>query len=454
MIKASMSISKGKGSINHNKRVFTADNVDGSRTHLNRIIIDENIQKVYDKLFSVALTKYNAKQKRKDRQIKNYYNHIAHSKQEKPFYELIVQLGNINSLSDMYATYEKVLEEFVKNCQQKYPNLYIFGAYIHNDEATPHLHLDYIPIAYNQKRGLETRNSHNLAMKSMGFNDYRDFRQDLMKTLEKIASKYDIERQELNDTNKHLSVRQYKETIKLAERELAKKEPIKIKTKKILTKEYVEKQTFEALEHQNMLLKAQNSSFKKENDILDRKIEGMKKTTYFKENEYLKAKLEDYDSKISQITFQQAKIKELSAENSLLKRQNFEKENELSGVYNFLNSLGLIEIFKTYVHSSKLQDLISNCRKVIETVQKKIKQLSATERIALPEDDIEIEVYDREHNRKSIITVHTYADAINVVDLLVHENHSSYELVKNKVNEFLYEDVLNRNEKEYEDFEL
>ena len=44
--------------------------------------------------FDKALKENNAKQKRKDRQIKSYYDKISRSKQEKLFYEVIVQIGN------------------------------------------------------------------------------------------------------------------------------------------------------------------------------------------------------------------------------------------------------------------------------------------------------------------------------------------------------------------------
>lgn len=93
-IKRSISGRIDKGSIGHNNRELIAPNVDKSRTHENITLIREDIQKVYHELFDKALEEYNAKQKRKDRRIKNYYEHINRSKQEKPFYELIFQIGN------------------------------------------------------------------------------------------------------------------------------------------------------------------------------------------------------------------------------------------------------------------------------------------------------------------------------------------------------------------------
>ena len=89
-----LSITIGKGSITHNNRNFYADYIDSTRSKNNIIFHKENIREVYRELFGAALAEYNAKQKRKDRIIKDYYDHIFHSKQEKPFYELIIQVGN------------------------------------------------------------------------------------------------------------------------------------------------------------------------------------------------------------------------------------------------------------------------------------------------------------------------------------------------------------------------
>lgn len=209
-MKASMSISKGKGSIRHNTREFKAKNVDHERSDSNVVVVSEPIKQVYNKLFGESLDKYNEKQTRNDRKIKSYYDHIRHSRQEKPFYELIVQVGNQYNADKLNEVVEEILPKFVEICKEKYPNVYIFGAYVHLDESTPHLHLDYIPIAKNQKRGLETRNSHNLAMKQMGYSDYRDFRADMMTELVELCKKYGVERDILHNWSKHADIETFK----------------------------------------------------------------------------------------------------------------------------------------------------------------------------------------------------------------------------------------------------
>ena len=102
-MKRTISAEVGKGSVNHNSRKFRAENVDGSRTHLNIDYCNERIQTVYHQLFDEALKRYNEKQTRADRRIPNYYEKIRSGNQEKPFHEIILQIGN---REDMSATGE------------------------------------------------------------------------------------------------------------------------------------------------------------------------------------------------------------------------------------------------------------------------------------------------------------------------------------------------------------
>ena len=89
----------GKGSVNHNSRKFKAENVDADRSYLNIDYCNESIKKVYHELFDEALEMYNAKQTRADRKIADYYEKIRSSKQEKPFHELILQIGDKENMS-------------------------------------------------------------------------------------------------------------------------------------------------------------------------------------------------------------------------------------------------------------------------------------------------------------------------------------------------------------------
>lgn len=160
----------GKGSVNHNSRKFKAENVDGSRTHLNIDYCNEPIKKIYHDLFDDALKRYNDKQTRADRKIKNYYEKICNSKQEKPFHELILQIGdkeNMSADSENGTLARQVLDEYYRGFQERNPQLKVFSAHLHMDEATPHLHIDFVPFTTGSKRGLDTRVSLKQALALM-----------------------------------------------------------------------------------------------------------------------------------------------------------------------------------------------------------------------------------------------------------------------------------------------
>jgi hypothetical protein len=162
----------GKGSVRHNNRDFTAENVDAERTKNNITYCNENIKDVYHKLFDKALDKFNARQTRKDRMIDDYYEKIRIGKQEKLFHEVILQIGNwedMNAASENGQLSKTILDKYMKTFQERNPNLYVFSAHLHMDEATPHLHIDFVPFTTGSKRGLETRVSLKKALEAQGF---------------------------------------------------------------------------------------------------------------------------------------------------------------------------------------------------------------------------------------------------------------------------------------------
>lgn len=215
-----ISFMNGEGSLGHNTRAFIASNVDADRTKDNIILVNEDFKKVYHKLFDDALKKYNAKQKRKDRQIKNYYDKIARSKQEKLFYEVIVQIGNRDDTgvgSNAADVAVKVLEDYVELFIQRNPQLYVFGAYIHMDEETPHVHIDFVPFSTDNKRGLETKNSFKGALASRGFEsegkgntEWQQWSEAEKEDIAIIMEKYGIGWKKLDTHKPHLSVLDYK----------------------------------------------------------------------------------------------------------------------------------------------------------------------------------------------------------------------------------------------------
>ena len=210
----------GKGSVNHNSRKFKAENVDGERSHFNVDYCNESIRKVYHKLFDKALKKYNDKQTRSDCCIKNYYEKIQNSKQEKLFHELILQIGdkeNMSADSENGHLAKKILDEYFHGFQERNKNLYVFSAHLHMDEATPHLHIDFVPFTTGSKRGLETRVSLKQALAVQGFRggtrketEWNQWVQSEKEQLAAVMERYGIEWEHKNTHEKHLSVLDYK----------------------------------------------------------------------------------------------------------------------------------------------------------------------------------------------------------------------------------------------------
>ena len=172
MMKRTISGMIGAGSLAHNRRDFIAENVDSDRVQLNICYKNENLKEVYKELFDNAVERYNVG-KRKDRQITNYYEKIRQGKQEKLFHEVIFQIGNREDMAVGTAEGNlavKVLDEYVKDFQKRNPTLRVFSCYLHQDEATPHLHIDFVPYVTNWKgKGMDTRVSLKQALKSLGF---------------------------------------------------------------------------------------------------------------------------------------------------------------------------------------------------------------------------------------------------------------------------------------------
>lgn len=215
-----ISVMVGKGSVNHNSRKFKAENVDGSRTHLNIDYCNENIKKVYHELFDEALGKYNDRQTRSDRKIENYYEKIRNSKQEKPFHELILQIGdkeNMSAESENGELARQILDEYYRGFQERNPQLRVFSAHLYMDEATPHLHIDFVPFTTGSKRGLDTRVSLKQALSAQGFKggtrgdtEWNQWVSAEKSALAFVMERHGIEWEHKGTHEKHLSVLDYK----------------------------------------------------------------------------------------------------------------------------------------------------------------------------------------------------------------------------------------------------
>ena len=236
-MKRTISAMVGQGSVNHNSRAFNAKNTDPERSHLNITYCHENIKAVFHELFDEALKRYNDKQTRADRKIEDYYEKIRSSKQEKPFHEIILQVGNKD---DMSAESEDgqlaaaVLDEYMRGFQERNPQLRVFSAHLHMDEATPHLHIDFVPFTTGSKRGLDTRVSLKQALAAQGFKggtrgdtEWSQWVRSEKEQLATVMERHGIEWEDKGTHDKHLSVLDFKKEQRV--KEIAELEAVKAK---------------------------------------------------------------------------------------------------------------------------------------------------------------------------------------------------------------------------------
>jgi len=186
-----ISFCQGKGSIAHNNREFGASNADIERTPQNITYINQSIEEAYRECFDDALRRYNDNQTRADRKINTSYfedlfrespdkqrakSVLVGSNKQKSFYEDLVQIGTKDDCGVGSADGEmaaKCLDEYMRGFQERNPNFYVFNAVLHVDEATPHLHIDYIPIGH-YSRGMDTQNGLARALEEMGYDKGKD----------------------------------------------------------------------------------------------------------------------------------------------------------------------------------------------------------------------------------------------------------------------------------------
>lgn len=224
-----VSFSQNKGNLSHNERKFYTNNIDIDRSKDNLQFYSLSVEEAYKEYFGNAIDEYNRTQKRKDRlkSVDKYLFELRENEHkkgaEKPFYEIVVQIGDKNTCNilnnkEQAENAKNVLIEYVKGWQDRNPNLRVFNATIHMDETTPHLHLDYIPVATGYKQGLKVRNSLSKALecqglgKGVGRNDNASIRwqKQEREVIKDLAINHGFEIEEKGVDRPHLSVSEYK----------------------------------------------------------------------------------------------------------------------------------------------------------------------------------------------------------------------------------------------------
>lgn len=358
----------GKGTVNHNSRKFHAKNTDPERNHLNVEYCNENIKDVYHELFDEALARYNAKQTRKDRRIDNYYEKIDASKQEKTFHEIILQVGNKD---DMNATTEngrlaaKVLDEYMRDFRQRNPTLRVFSAYLHMDEATPHLHIDFVPFTTGSKRGLETRVSLKQALAALGFKggtrsdtEWNQWVASEKRQLAAVMERHGIEWEQKGTHEKHLSVLDFEK--KERAREVAD------------------------LEARKADLQEQNAAFEEINENLHEQLQQIKDEIHSLQDD-LKQSQQEADKAKKQVDKYQKRMNELAP---MVKNMEHLAAEFSANPEETLPEVAVMESAKSY-REKKAKPLVEKMVKVLRSVYSAFLDISRKyERLE--------EAYDRE----------------------------------------------------------
>lgn len=331
----------GDGVIAHNRRTYFAENVDPTRTHLNIEYCYTPIEEAYHQLFDAALAEFNAKQKRKDRCIENYYEKIRDGKQEKTFYEVIFQVGNkddMGAAGDNAELAKTILDKFYHSFLERNPHLHVYSAHLHMDEATPHLHIDFIPFTTGSKRGLSTRVSLKQALADQGITGEgrslteRDlWVQKEKEALAEIMLEHGIEWEQKGEHKEHLSVLEFKrekrkeelaeleqsiERVQQQQVSIQAVEQVEAKPLLLTTKVAVEKEDF-----QNLVTAAQKYVVQeKKEGKLKKLLKEAKKTIAD-----LKAKIESLVTELSAVKEELAQYKSVRGE---LHTVDMEQEND------------------------------------------------------------------------------------------------------------------------------
>ena len=216
----SVSFRLDDGIVEHNNREFIAKNVVRERIPDNITYKRENIREFYNQLFGQALAEYNARKAHPYQRIPDYYEHIGKGKQEKPYEEIVVQFGDMQDCglnSENWETAKAMLDEYMREFERRNPNLKVFNAVMHLDEATPHLHIDFVPIVHSPNRGLPVRVSMKGALWEQGFssanrmeNEWVAWQEAEREYMEEILHKYGLHRDDKNVHREHWTVDEYK----------------------------------------------------------------------------------------------------------------------------------------------------------------------------------------------------------------------------------------------------
>lgn len=402
------SIAKGRGYLNHNDRSInrvSEKSWDPELSRNNIICRNIPIQDAYEQLFGKALSEYNQRQidvNHPERQIKNYYEHISRSKQEKPFYEFVVAFGSMDDKdTDIYPALQRCLSTYVVDFEERNPNFKVFQKIVHLDEkGIDHAHIDFIPVSTHNKRGLSVKNSFRGALKEMGYTGktaFLDWRRSEEKYMAEIMERYGLKFERGSGRDEHLNVRQYqaeaREINRLAQQKLKNMElpsipEPEIKTNPITKSESVKlskaefdniKQVIDYQQTQITSLEAQKSDLSAKLKNVESKLDIARKKPYMRENETLTKNLEIESNLSEELTKKYEKLnnqyidlfkgyKKLEKENNSLHKENNDLKKENSSLFRKIRELEMKISTITQDFYYKLTDAYVSIKNIVQAV--------------------------------------------------------------------------------------
>lgn len=207
-----------QSSLSHNNRenIYGNPGIDSSRLEENIYFVQKDIRSVYKDVFQEAVDKYNEKQKRNDRKIKDYYDKIKKDTKTHEQRELVVAVGEGKDDPKYREAKKEALKRYAEVFQRRNPNLAVYNMVLHDDEANPHLHINYVPN-FESSRGLTRRVGMDRALQQQGVQGkgtelIANWRQLETAYIESLAKEQvpNFERANVG-SHKYMKVRQYKE---------------------------------------------------------------------------------------------------------------------------------------------------------------------------------------------------------------------------------------------------
>lgn len=443
-----VSFSSGRGNINHNERDFSTPNVNRNLSKNNVNLKSQDLNEAYKEVFGESCEINNERQKREDRKLspdqylKKIENGQGKKNNPKPFYEVVVQIGNMNDSSilnhpEQAEKAKEVLQEYFHEFEKNNPNIHVFNAKIHMDEKTPHMHIDFIPVADGYKTGMPKRNSYSKALEQQGCtyegqnsnrNNSRIVWQDREKDrLVELCRKNGIEakweKQEISE--KHLSVSAYKKLAKINDRNV---EQIKKQLEKMSYFEFIKRgkdKAIETLAEIENAKKGQNKAFQEQMKILTGNIKKSEETMMNAElrkqeiNKSIDDRIDQLNRDIDQLNGEIIETNNLHdvAERKLREVAEIKKENEY-------------------------------WKRLSGTLEQKEKELKWKEKDAQLNRDLtlkatsqayevkeRLERKEREFNKKIILAGENYEKMKSQYSGLVEENKKKDEVIKSLKNE-------------------